>query len=133
MSNIRQFIEAVPRSALNYILAPLVLLLVPIVLWSSVSATGASGATPVWLTVSDLAVFQPDPIYVISLGDIGLLAVAMITFEASLAAFSLHFARWICVYVSSRCFLKFLLRGAYYTANKGSYFCRLRYTCSRND
>lgn len=133
MSNIKLFIHAVPRPALNYILAPLVLLLVPILLCSSISSAGASGATPIWLTVPDLAVFQPNPIYMISLGAIGLLAVAMITFEASLAAFSLNLAHWIFVHVSARCFRKFLLKGTYYTVGKGSYFWRLRYTCSRSD
>lgn len=94
-----RFIDAVPRSALYYILAPLVLLLIPVVLWSSISAEQASSATPLWLSVPDPVAFDTDPVYVVSLGAIGLLAIAMLTFEASRAAFSLHLAHWIFVYV----------------------------------
>lgn len=35
-----RFIEAVPRSALYYILFPLILLLIPVILWSSIAYAG---------------------------------------------------------------------------------------------
>jgi len=94
-----RFVEAVPRSALYYILFPLILLLIPVVLWSSVSAEQAPSATPLWLAVPEPVSFGPDPVYLISLGAIGFLAIAMLAFEASRAAFSLHLAHWIFVYV----------------------------------
>jgi hypothetical protein len=53
----------------------------------------------VGLTVPDPVPFVKDPVYMISLGLIGFLAVVMITVEASLAAFSLHLAHWIFVYI----------------------------------
>lgn len=89
----------IPRSVLTYILAPLILAMVPAVLWLSVPAAGAKGQIPLWLTVSNPVVFEMDPLYLVSLVLIGVLAVAMITFEASRAPFSLHLAHWIFVYI----------------------------------
>ena len=84
---------------LSYVLAPLLLALLPVVLWLSVPLSGASGATPAWLSVPDPVVFSVDPIFLVSLGLIGFLAIVMLVLEASLAPFSLHLAHWIFVYV----------------------------------
>ena len=70
-------------------LAPLVLALLPVVLWLSVPLAGASEETPVWLTVPD-PVFTVDPVFLVSLGLVGSLSAVMLTVEASLASFSLH-------------------------------------------
>lgn len=94
-----RFLARVPHPVLGYVLAPLVLALLPVVLWLSVPLSGGSEATPVWLTVPDPVLFSVDPIFLVSLGLVGFLAISMITVEASLAPFSLHLAHWIFVYV----------------------------------
>lgn len=89
----------VPWPVLRYVLAPLVLALLPVVLWISVPLSGASGETPAWLNVPDPVVFSLDPIFLVSLGVIGLLSIVMLVVEASLAPFSLHLVHWIFVYI----------------------------------
>jgi hypothetical protein len=84
---------------LTYVIAPLVLALLPVILWLSVPLAGTSTATPLWLSVPDPVVFDVDPIFLASLACIGVLAIVMIVFEASLAPFSLHLAHWVFVYV----------------------------------
>ncbi len=93
------FLARVPRPVLTHVLAPLILALIPVILWLSVPLSGASGATPLWLAVPDPSVFRVDPIFLVSLGLIGFLSIAMLVFEASLVPFSLHLAHWVFVYV----------------------------------
>ncbi len=96
---LEKILGRIPRPLLDYVLAPLVLTMLPLVLWLSVPPAGASGATLVWLAVPDPIVFGIDPLYLFSLVLIGFLAILMLAVEASLAAFSLHLMHWIFVYI----------------------------------
>ncbi|QIN77689.1 hypothetical protein GBA65_03250 [Rubrobacter marinus] len=84
---------------LVYLLAPLMLILIPAVLWLSIAPAGASGATPVWLAVPDPVVFEFSALHLASLALIGAVAIGMLTLEAARAPFSLHLAHWVFVYV----------------------------------
>lgn len=86
-------------SIVRGVLAPLSLMVLPILLWVSVPEAGSSNETPVWLEVSEPVTFVMDPFYLVSLGLIGLVAVVMICVEASLSAYSLHLVHWIFVYI----------------------------------
>lgn len=85
---------------LGSVLSPLVLLVLPALLWSSVPEVGTLGIVPSWLNVpKPAAPFTLDPVYLVSMVLIGLLTVVMISVEASYAPFSLHLVHWIFVYV----------------------------------
>jgi hypothetical protein len=93
-------IAGVPRSLLTYALAPLLLVLLPVVLWLSVPIVKTPGTTPLALArIPDPAEFDVSLLYIVSLSLIGLLAIMMITLEASRAPFSLHLVHWIFFYI----------------------------------
>ncbi|QIN77693.1 hypothetical protein GBA65_03270 [Rubrobacter marinus] len=98
-SGVVRLLARVPRALLAGVLAPLVLLVLPAVLWLSVPDPGTLGVTPAWLNVPDPARFDADPFYLASLVLLGFLAIVMIAAEASLAPFSLHLVHWVFVYV----------------------------------
>lgn len=52
-----------------------------------------------WFGTPSFTAFRLDPLYLTSLSFIGVIAVAMITFEALRAPFSLHLAHWVFVYI----------------------------------
>jgi oligosaccharide repeat unit polymerase len=100
-SGIKQALTRIPRPLPVHLVAPFVLALLPLVLWLSIPEEGTLRGTPVrWiLPVPDPVAFDINPLYLASLGLIGLLAMIMLTVEASQTPFSLHLVHWIFVYI----------------------------------
>lgn len=89
-----------PRGLLEWrSVGPLILAVLPIVLWMSVPEVGGTKETPIWLAVPEPVAFVMDPFYLASLVLIGVVATVMICVEASRSAYSLHLVHWIFVYI----------------------------------
>lgn len=98
-SNVAKAIKRPPHRRLAHLVASFVLAAIPVLLWVSAPSSSVPGKNPAGLVVPNVIVFDLDPFYLFSLSLIGLLTVVMIGIEAARAAFSLHLAHWIFVYV----------------------------------